>query len=196
MALVCAAIWMVHPLQSEAVTYIVARTESLMALCYLLAVYASIRGWMSTSVVACAIGMACKESMVTAPVTILLIDRVFFFNSFADAFKRRWRFYGRLAMTWLVLAALAASAPRANSAGFFLREDAAAGFTYGGYLLNQAEIVLHYLRLVILPIGLVLDYGQPRALAVYDVIPGTLIVVGLAGWRRCCGGGSRYWRCS
>jgi Flp pilus assembly protein TadD len=189
LGLVSASIWMVHPLQSEAVTYIVARTESLMALCYLLAIYASIRRWTVVSVVACAIGMASKESMVTAPIAIVLIDRAAFFNSFADAFKLRWRFYASLAGTWVILAALVASSPRANSAGFMIREDAAAGFTYGGYLLNQAELIPHYLRLLIIPTGLVLDYGQPKLLSVGEVLPGIAIVIGLiaaAGllWKR------------
>ena len=37
-------IWAVHPLQTESVTYVVQRAESLMALCYLLTLYAVIRG--------------------------------------------------------------------------------------------------------------------------------------------------------
>jgi Flp pilus assembly protein TadD len=195
-ALVCAAIWMVHPLQSEAVTYIVARTESLMALWYLLAVYASIRAhadanrsWPALAVAACAIGMACKESMVTAPVAILLIDRAVFFDSFADAFKRRRGFYAGLAMSWIVLIALSASSPRANSAGFFIREDAADGLSPATYLLNQAEIIPHYLRLLIVPIGLVLDYGPAKPILIGEVIPGllliaTMIIAAAWMWRR------------
>src|SRR5438270_879905 len=38
-----ALLWALHPLQTEAVTYIVQRAESLMALCYLLTLYCFVR---------------------------------------------------------------------------------------------------------------------------------------------------------
>ncbi len=44
LALTVAAIWMLHPLQTESVTYTVQRAESLMGLFYLLTVYCFIRG--------------------------------------------------------------------------------------------------------------------------------------------------------
>lgn len=45
LAFVVAAIWLVHPLQTESVTYIVQRVESLMGLFYLLTLYCAIRAW-------------------------------------------------------------------------------------------------------------------------------------------------------
>ena len=44
LALACAMIWMVHPLQTESVTYVVQRAESLAGLFYLLTLYCVIRG--------------------------------------------------------------------------------------------------------------------------------------------------------
>jgi tetratricopeptide (TPR) repeat protein len=44
LAFTIAAIWMLHPLQTESVTYIVQRAESLMGLFYLLTLYCFIRG--------------------------------------------------------------------------------------------------------------------------------------------------------
>jgi hypothetical protein len=41
--LATALIWLVHPLNSEAINYVTQRTESMMALFYLLTIYASIR---------------------------------------------------------------------------------------------------------------------------------------------------------
>jgi tetratricopeptide (TPR) repeat protein len=114
--------------------------------------------------------MACKESMVTAPVMVVLYDRVFMFESFRAAFRARRGLYGGLAATWLVLAALMASTPR-TSVGF------AAGTSAWVYLLNQAELVARYLWLTIWPRSLVLDYGLPRALTVGDVVvPGAIVV--------------------
>ena len=44
LAMAVAFIWMVHPLQTDAVTYIIQRTELLMGLFYLLTLYCVIRG--------------------------------------------------------------------------------------------------------------------------------------------------------
>jgi tetratricopeptide (TPR) repeat protein len=57
------------------------------------------------------------------------------------------------------------------------------------YLLNQAPILLRYLRTAIWPTQLVLDYGLPRHLTLRDVLPAAapiLLLLGLtaAAWRR------------
>jgi hypothetical protein len=44
LALAVALLWLVHPLNTEAVTYIIQRAESLMGLFYLLTLYCFIRG--------------------------------------------------------------------------------------------------------------------------------------------------------
>ncbi len=43
LALAVAAVWALHPLQTEAVSYVIQRSESLMGLCYLLTLYCFIR---------------------------------------------------------------------------------------------------------------------------------------------------------
>ena len=107
-AFAAALIWVVHPLNSEVIDYVVQRTESTMALFYLLAVYAAMRSasarrpiaWQTVAVGACVVGMLSKESMVTAPLIILLYDRIFLFESRdrpsrpADAFIWRSRARG------------------------------------------------------------------------------------------------------
>ena len=42
-AFVVALLWLVHPLHTEVIAYVVTRTESMMAVCYLLTIYAVIR---------------------------------------------------------------------------------------------------------------------------------------------------------
>ncbi len=114
-AFAIAAIWAVHPLQTEVVDYIVARTESLMAACYLLCLYASVRAhespghrWNVVAILAAGLGMLSKESMVTVPVAVVLIDRALLFPSFADAFRARRSLYLGLCASVLILVALAA----------------------------------------------------------------------------------------
>src|SRR5206468_13088154 len=72
---VVALIWVVHPIQTESVTYVIQRAESLMGLFLLLTLYCGIRGahsphprrWYLAAIVACALGMGSKEVMVAAP---------------------------------------------------------------------------------------------------------------------------------
>ena len=177
-AFAIALLWAVHPLASEAVNYVTQRTESLMALFYLLTLYCALRAhregarWEAAAVVACALGMASKESMVTAPLAVIFFDRAFLFEGFRDAFRSRGRLYGGLAATWVVLALLVWGSPRNLSAGFTAHD--AAPWTY---LLNQAVMIARYLWLAIWPRDLVLYYGWPLPLTLTDVLlPGALIV--------------------
>jgi hypothetical protein len=141
-AFASALIWVLHPLNSEVVDYLTQRTESLMALFFLLTFYASFRAvtdrrirWTILAVASCALGMGSKESMVTAPVVIILFDSIFVFDSFLAALRKRGRLYLGLSMTWLILAALLLSGPRRRSAGFWT------GISPWTYLLNQPPLL-------------------------------------------------------
>jgi tetratricopeptide (TPR) repeat protein len=179
-ALCAALLWMLHPLQSEAVDYITQRTESMMALFFLLTLDCSIRArrsgdapfWQVLSGLACLLGMVSKESMVTAPLIVVLYDRVFEFNSFREAYRSRKWLYWSLAATWIVLGAIVSQQPR-STAGFSV---AVSPWTY---LLNQIQMIGRYLRLTVWPGPLVLDYGLPRPIGIRDVVGDALIVLPL-----------------
>jgi len=126
-ALAVAVVWVVHPLNTAAVTYIVQRVESLMGLFYLLTVYCTVRAsgetrapwWSAAAVASCALGMATKEVMVTAPVIAAI-----WWWLFAPARAERpgrshtgsvlWLFAG-LFSTWVVPAFLVAGERRGPS---------------------------------------------------------------------------------
>jgi tetratricopeptide (TPR) repeat protein len=179
LAFAVALIWALHPLNTEVVDYVTQRTESLMALCYLLTLYASIRAvrggratWSAIAVGSCAVGMCCKESMVTAPLTVAAYDSAFVFGSMATALRRRGRLYACLGASWLILAALLSSGPRVHSAGF------STDISPWTYLLNQPAMLARYLRLTVWPRSLVLNYGPPRSVTLLDALPaGALILV-------------------
>jgi len=175
-----ALLWTLHPLNTEAVNYLTQRTELMMAFCYLLTLYASIRArsstpraWHSIAVASCVAGMACKESMVTAPVVVVLYDIVFVFGSPRKALGERWRFYAALGMSWILLVALVWSGPRMRSAGF------STGVSPWTYLLNQAVMISRYLELAVWPRALVVNYGWPVPLTLSDVWPYALFVSAL-----------------
>ena len=114
-AWIASVLWMVHPLQTEAVDYVTQRTESMMGLFLLLTFYCAIRSmrapesaawWQAGAVLSCSLGMACKASMAPAPVIVLLYDCTFESASVTDAIRRRRWLYLGLAASWVVLAAL------------------------------------------------------------------------------------------
>ena len=177
----CAALlWAIHPLQTQAVTYVIQRLESLAGLFYLLTLYCFIRAessprpqaWHAASIVSCALGMGSKEIMVSAPLIVLLYDRCFISGSFFGALRRRW-FYLGLAATWFILArsAIEAVNPHAVSAGFQLQE-----VTPFQYARSEPRVILHYLALTFWPARLCLDYGWPVANGFDQITPGAIVI--------------------
>ena len=178
-----ALIWTVHPLTTEAVTAMVQRTESLAGLLYLLTLYLSIRGagsptparWYTLAIVSCGLGMATKETMVSAPILVFAYDTIFLSGSASGALRRRRGFYLGLALTWLVLVGILATDhfSRGTSAGFGY------GVTSWEYARTQCWAILHYLRLSLVPYPLVLDYGTGIARSAVEIVPGAIVVVAL-----------------
>ena len=170
---------MVHPIQTDAVDYLTQRSELMMGLFYLLTLYCAIRAlgsdspdrWHAAAVVSCLLGAGCKESIVTAPVIVVLYDRMFVFDSMKDALRARTGLYIGLWLSWVELAAVATS--RNKTVGF------SSGVSAWTYLLNQTQMISQYLKLTIWPHALVIDYGVPRPYGLMDVLPQALLVVTL-----------------
>jgi hypothetical protein len=189
LALVVALLWLVHPLQTQSVTYVVQRCESLMGLFYLLTLYCVLRGarspsglrwgWYATALVCSALGMGCKEAMATAPVVIFLFDWVFLAGSLGELLRRRGWLYAAMSVLpgLLVYRVVFAGGSADASAGFGVQ-----GITPQQYLLTQPEVILHYLRQALWPTSLCLDYQDwPVATTLSEVlVPAlALIAVGL-----------------
>ncbi len=182
-----ALLWLVHPLQTQGVTYVIQRGESMMGLFYLVTLYGFTRAvgsphpviWLLISVVCSALAMASKAVAVTIPVAVLLYDRCFITGDWRTIVRQRWGYYLVLCSTWGVL--LACGIARQ----IVLPESTrtAIGFGYQGvsplqYAMTQPEILLHYLRLSIWPESLCLDYAWPAARGLgQTVVP--LTIVGL-----------------
>ena len=183
-AAVAAQLWLLHPLQTESVTYLIQRAESLAGLMYLLTLWAFVRattpgaarGWFVATGVFCLLGMAAKETLVTAPVMILFYDRVFVAESWREVWFRRWRLYLALAATWLLLAGLIINTgSRGGSVGF------GGAITAGTYALTQIGAIVHYLRLAFWPYPLAFDYGTVVASGWGEVAWSAVILFPLLG---------------
>ena len=179
LALAVALIWLAHPLQTQSVTYIYQRVESLMGLFYLLTLYAFVRAqdsprpgfWYALSVVVCALGMGTKEVMVTAPVLVLWYDRVFVATDWRQIARQRGVFYIFLAGTWAILARLLVGSAA---------EYAKVGVNYVSpleYALSQPAVILHYLRLCFWPSDLCLDYVWPVPRTADEIVPPAIAIL-------------------
>jgi tetratricopeptide (TPR) repeat protein len=181
-AFAVALLWAVHPLLTESVTCVIQRTESLMGLLYLLTLYCFVRGaegsafsWFGLSWLACLLGMATKEAMVTAPIIVFLYDRTFIAGTFADSWRKRRPYYLALAANGLLLAGLLVrtGGSRGIAAGFGL------GVSPWHYALTQCRAVALYLRLSVWPHPLVIDYGGYLIQRAADVWPQMLLLAAL-----------------
>ncbi|HVZ65472.1 MAG TPA: tetratricopeptide repeat protein [Lacunisphaera sp.] len=213
-AFAMALLWLVHPLQTESVTFVIQRTESLMGMFYLLTLYGFARAcehvgrdrrippageaevdrggirrsrptaWLAFTWLACLAGMFCKEVMATAPVVVFLYDRCFVAGNFGEAWRQRRWFYVALAATWLPLLWLV---PGTGMRGgtFALTPGAALD-----YWLTQFWTLTHYLWLAFWGSPLVLEYGFTKVASLAAIAPYVIVVVGLlvvtiwALWRR------------
>jgi len=193
-------LWLLHPLQTQSVTYVIQRGESMMGLFYLVTLYCAVRGmrdprrphlWYAASAVACALGMATKAVMITAPAVVFLYDWVVETRSLRRTSRRRWGLYLALSASWIILVLCGvargvlstAPHPRVN-VGFGVDN-----VTPIAYLLTQPGVIVYYLRLVFWPDPLCIDYDWPLvSSASTAVIPGGIVLVLLslaiwAAWR-------------
>lgn len=195
-ALATALLWALHPLQTESVTYVIQRAEAMVSLMYLLTLYCAVRGfaasnaaqpraariWYILCVASCAVGMATKEVMISAPLFVLLYDGLLVSPNFKNALGRRTGLYAGLAASWAVLAMVMIQAgDRGGTAGF----GAADTCTPWQYARTQFGVILHYLRLTFWPDSLCIDYYWPVAKNPMDMIPGAVmlaVLLGLAAW--------------
>ena len=185
LAFAVALLWAVHPLQTESVTYVIQRAESLMGLFYLLTLYFFIRGveaerlwvgwaWFVAAVSACLFGAATKEVTASAPLLVLLYDRALVAGTFREAWRQRWRLYAGLALIWPLLAWLVlGTGGRGGTAGFGI--DVAWWF----YALTQFQAICHYLWLTVWPHPRIFDYGTAWARHAADVVPYAVIILAL-----------------
>jgi len=179
-----AVLWVVHPLCTQAVTYIIQRRESLMGLFYLLTVYLAIRAfdspqrsrwWLVAAIATCTLGMRSKPVMVTAPVMVLLYDCLFAGRNLRGILRARWWFYLALAATWYLLLP---NVPRFHEQGTGM---AHLDLTMWNYAMTQFGVILRYLSLAVWPVGQCIGYDWPTAETAARIVPPAVIVLGLFG---------------
>jgi tetratricopeptide (TPR) repeat protein len=181
LALVIAGLWAVHPLQTQAVTYVYQRIESMASMFILLSLGAFARAtvggqgraWLAISFACCAAAMTCKEIAIVLPPFLLAYDWLFSpaltTATWLTDIRRRRIFHVGCFLTWIILAAVIISqSARYAEFGGVSRSPLT-------YAMTQPGVIMHYLRLAILPVGQNFEYSgwptvtqfSPRQLPAY-----------------------------
>jgi len=160
MAMFAAAIFVVHPLQIQSVTYIVQRMNSLCTLFYLSAMLCYLQArtthrfgrrviLFAATAVSWVLALGCKEIAATLPAAILLLE--WYFLQDAD-----WGFFRKRLVPVSVLVIL-----MAGIAWYFLGADPLARimndyqsreFSLGERLFTESRVIVFYLSLLLLPL--------------------------------------------
>ena len=187
LATLVALVFVLHPLQTMVASYLVQRAEGLGAFFYLTTLLCAAHAFQADgarraalvagAVVAVALGIVSKEIVATAPMAVGLYWYCFLRGGRGDgvpSWGRRLLFLALLALPvvyGLVLAraylfAPAAPGPEAGPRSWMYIPTA--GFQVEGigpwqYLITQFGVISWYLRLFLVPVGQVFDYGWPFA---------------------------------
>jgi tetratricopeptide (TPR) repeat protein len=189
-----ASIWAIHPLLTQAVTYIYQRMEILAAglmaatlCCFVASLDARRpRAWLGAAVACAGLAMASKETACVVP---LIVAAYAALASHADPDRRNMivrqhlGFFAWLCGTWLVIVGILVV-----QRGMY-PELSRLGSERVSYALNQPLVILHYLRLVIWPWPLVFDTEWRRTFAWLPIMGGLVILAITVGglvvaWRR------------
>ena len=178
--LLVALLFAVHPIQTEAVTYVVQRLTSLATFFYLLSLTSYIDArlgfenqrtgralaWFLLSLVAAVAAMKTKEIAFTLPLVIALYEFLFFHGRL----RKRLLYLFPLLLTMLIIPLgligsqrlvgsgepVAAIVSTANVAS---RVDQAV--SRSDYLCTQFRVIVTYLRMLILPVDQSIDHDYP-----------------------------------
>jgi len=167
-----AAIFLLHPIQTEAVAYIASRSETLSVLFIFAAFYVFLRrrsreiNWAESAAVlflfACAAGT--KEHAVALPAVFLLTD--YFWNPgfTVSGIRANWRLYVPTAFVGTAAVIFVWS---------YVSRDATIGFHIGGltwyqYFFTQSRALFGYIWYFLVPIGLNVDHEFAASRTITD----------------------------
>jgi len=194
-ALGAAAIWVVHPININAVTYISQRFESLAALFAMAAIRlflaARVEGrpnaqWWCVVCVLASFGS--KESTLALPLVLIALDQRVLTPLSADRLNRKI-FYPLLFFMWIVSVALFLASQRAQ----WTEGEGAVLFAVEN-LRMQSVVIFYYVTKLIWPSGLVFDQGLWNPPSTFQWVAATITLAMafiwslVATWRRSLAG--------
>lgn len=190
-AFIAAALYGLHPLQTEAVAYIYQRSTLLAAFFALLSFLLFLREQYAWSVGAFALSLLSKEETIALPVFLLLYDLVY---------RRQRPRVGYYAAMFAVLGLSAGRAfyimPRGTTptVGYRIK-----GVSMLSFVLTEPRVVWRYLQLFLCPVGLNVDHdvGLSRGLfspaSTLPALLGLAALVGVLLWLAWRGNQPAFW---
>lgn len=190
LAVFAAGLFLLHPLQTESVSYIASRSETLSVFFVLatLAVFLyrasdHLGAWRIVAVLALfGAAVLSKEHTAVLPVMLLLTDYYWNPGFSFDGVRRNWRLYvpivagGALGLVF-VLRVLS----QATTAGFGVKE-----FTWYQYFFTECRVIWSYLFMFVLPFGQNVDaeFSISRSITDHGAIFAILglLAVSVAAW--------------
>jgi tetratricopeptide (TPR) repeat protein len=181
-----AAVFLLHPIQTEAVSYVAGRSEGLSVLFFLaaFAVFLYRRSpavsWKISIAVLVLFGAAVttKEHTAVLPALLLLTDYYWNPGFSFSGIRRNWRLYVPIALFAAAgLAFVAQVLAHTSTAGFNLL-----GLTWYQYFFTECRAFFVYLRLLVFPVGQNLDWEFPisRSIVEHGAIFGLVAILLLA----------------
>jgi Tfp pilus assembly protein PilF len=173
-----ALLFVSHPIQSQAVTYIVQRFASLATLFYLLCLVLYIRSRLSEnsavrymlyalSLLSAVCAMKTKEISITLPVIIVLYELLFFQGATGKRILRLVPFL--LTMLIIPLSLIGIDKPIGEVIGDVSEVTRVqTSISRWEYLMTQFRVLVTYIRLVFVPVGQNLDYDYPVYRTFFD----------------------------
>jgi hypothetical protein len=173
MALFAALVFISHPVQTQAVTYIVQRLTSLTTFFYLASLIAYVQSRLTASsarryilyavsLLSALLAMNTKQIAFTLPLAISLFE----FSFFKASNRKRAIFLVPLLLTMLVipLSYINVDRPIGELMGDMGEATTIKNIPRIDYLLTELRVLTTYIRLLVLPVNQNLDYDYP----VYD----------------------------
>ena len=192
-AFFAALIWLVHPIQTQSVIYIVQRTNSLATLFFILSFLFYIYGrqtsrtgykwiWLIASAFAWALSLGCKQITAILPFIIFIYEWFFFQDLNRDWIKKRLKYLPGIIIFFILLVLVYTNFSPLEKIKSF-HDYAADEFTVTERLLTQFRVVIWYISLIIFPIPsrLNLDYDFALSHSLLDPITTTLALIAISG---------------
>ena len=177
-----ALLFLVHPLQTESVTYVVQRFTSMGTLFYLLILLTHLLSHLTTSrvrsilwrVASCAaflLGSLSKETVVTAPLAVVLIDWWLLGTSFRSALARSrylLLFTLLIPLRLLIISWCQNDGVLQWGTAYNIANSIDRPVPAFPYCLSQLRVLVSYLQLVIWPTGLHVDHHVALSTSLLD----------------------------
>ena len=192
-AFAAALIWLIHPVQTQSVTYIMQRMNSMASMFFILSFwcYVKARGaengktkwlWYTGSTLAWLISLGCKQITVTLPFFVFLYEWFFFQDLDKKWLKRRLPFVLGIVIV-LGLLALAYTGFQPMEKLKTLRDYKEGQFTLAQRPLTQTRVVMHYISLLVFPhpSRLNLDYDFPLSYSLINPFTTLLSLTAILG---------------